>query len=174
MEPKLVQVDSFWTRRSGWLAFAVIVLVSFVGYLLDRLLVSEGVSRSYMMVLSNTLTGVVAGGLFLYMARHERAHREAVRERVKTIAELNHHIRNALQVIKLCGAQAESSLDGKQLQLIKESADRIEWALREVLPKYPAGEGAIAAQPPVGYAAASTPVREIRAFSERRRTARLS
>ncbi len=174
MEPKRVQADSFWTRRSGWLAFAVVVLVSAVGYLLNHCLVQEGVSRRYMMVLSDILTGIVAGGLVLYMARHEKAHREAVRERVSTIAELNHHIRNALQVIKLCGTQPESSLDGRQLQLIKESADRIEWALREVLPKYPPDEDPNAPQPPVGYAAASTPVPDLRAFSERRRTARLS
>lgn len=174
MEPKRVQVDSFWTRRSGWLAFAVVVLVSLIDYLLDRFLLYAGVSRGYMTALGSALVGIVAGGLFLYVTRHEKAHREAVRERVKTIAELNHHIRNALQVIKLCGTQAESSLDGRQLQLIKESADRIEWALREVLPKYPADQGGTAPQPPVGYAIESAPVRDLRAFSERRRTARLS
>jgi len=54
---------------------------------------------------------------------------------MKTIAELNHHIRNALQVIKFLGGQ-RSGLDAVQLQLINDSADRIEWALREVLPRY--------------------------------------
>src|SRR5579864_3336217 len=54
-----------------------------------------------------------------------------VEERVKTIAELNHHIRNALQVIKFLGGQ-RFGLDAVQLQLINDSADRIEWALREV------------------------------------------
>ena len=55
---------------------------------------------------------------------------------MKTIAELNHHIRNALQVIKFWGAQQRPALDAMQLQLINDSVDRIEWALREVLPKY--------------------------------------
>jgi len=58
---------------------------------------------------------------------------------MKTIAELNHHIRNALQVIKFLGVQNRSSLDAAQLQLINDSVDRIEWALREVLPRYPIG-----------------------------------
>jgi hypothetical protein len=58
---------------------------------------------------------------------------------MKTIAELNHHIRNALQVIKFLGGQKRAGLDAMQLQLINDSADRIEWALREVLPRYPIG-----------------------------------
>lgn len=165
MEPKRVQIESFWTSHSGWLCFAIVVLVSVVGYLLDRLLVHEGVSRTYMLMVSNTITGVVAGGLFFQIVRHERARRELVRERMKTIAELNHHIRNALQVIKLCGAQPASGIDAKPLQLIKESVDRIEWALREVLPKYPADEGNATRQPPTGYGVAPS-VQRIAAFSE--------
>lgn len=126
------------------------------------------------MGLGSLLIGMVAGGLFLYVARHEKAHRDQMRERMRTVADLNHHIRNALQVIKLCGIQPEASLDGRQLQLIKESADRIEWALREVLPKYPAEAPAVMRQPPVGYASASTPVREIGPpFAERRQATRL-
>jgi len=173
MKPKRVQVDSFWTRRSGWLASAIVVLVSSIDYLLDHFLTKEGVSRGYMMALGSILIGLVAGGLFLYVARHQQAQRELVRERVRTIAELNHHIRNALQVIKLCGAQSEANLSGRQLQLIKESADRIEWALREVLPKYPADTSAVQKLPPVGYASASSPARSMGAFSERRQSARL-
>src|SRR5262245_49702569 len=128
MERKGFQLDSFWTRHSGGLAIAVVVLVSVVGYLLDRLLVLEVVPRGYMLIATNTITGIVAGGLFFQAARYERAQRAIMRERMQTIAELNHHIRNALQIIKLCGAQSEATVDPKPLQLIKESADRIEWA----------------------------------------------
>ena len=126
-----------------------------------------------MLALSNVFTGIVAGSLFLYMARHEKAHRELMRERIKTIAELNHHIRNALQVIKLCQAQPDSVPGVGPLQLIKESADRIEWALREVLPKYPAINDSGIRQPPMGYAVVSSQ-RELRAFSERRQVPRSS
>jgi uncharacterized membrane protein (DUF485 family) len=173
MEPKRAQIESLWTRRSRSLALCLVIVVALVDYLLDRVLAYAGVSRGYLMVLGSTLIGIVAGGLFLYVAKHEKAHRDEMRERMRTVAELNHHIRNALQVIKLCGAQHESSLDGRQLQLIKESADRIEWALREVLPKYPASENAVGRHPPVGYAVGSSPVHEIGAFSERRHEPRL-
>jgi hypothetical protein len=89
-----------------------------------------------MLIISNGLTGMLAGGLFFQLAREERASRELVRARMKTIAELNHHIRNALQVIRFLGGQQRSGLDVMQLQLINDSVDRIEWALREVLPRY--------------------------------------
>jgi hypothetical protein len=128
--------DAFWTRKLSALLLLVVVLVSSLGFILDRLLIKEGLPRIDLLIITNTITGLVAGGLFYQFARNEKAHRDIVRERMRTIAELNHHIRNALQVIKFCGG-GQSSLDSMQLELIKESASRIEWALQEVLPKYP-------------------------------------
>jgi len=131
-------VESSWSRRSGLLSLAVVIVVSALGIVLDRLLLKEGLPRLDMMIFSNGLTGLFAGGLFYQMAREAKASRALVEERMKTIAELNHHIRNALQVIKFLGGQ-RSGLDAVQLQLINDSADRIEWALREVLPRYSVG-----------------------------------
>jgi hypothetical protein len=128
--------ESLWSRRSGLLSFLVALVVSAIGVLLDRLLLKEGLPRLGMLLISNSATGLFAGGLFYQLAREERAHRELMRARVKTIAELNHHIRNALQVIRFWGAQQRPALDALQLQLINDSVDRIEWALREVLPRY--------------------------------------
>jgi len=115
----------------------IAVIVAALGFILDHVLVQEGLPRFEMLIISNGLTGLFAGGLFYQMAREARAGRELVRERMKTIAELNHHIRNALQVIKFLGGKQQTGLDAMQLQLINDSVDRIEWALREVLPRYP-------------------------------------
>jgi hypothetical protein len=131
-------VESSWSRRSGLISLLVVVVVSLIGVVLDRILLKEGVTRLDMLIFSNGLTGLFAGGLFYQMAREAKASRALVEERMKTIAELNHHIRNALQVIKFLGGQ-RSGLDAVQLQLINDSADRIEWALREVLPRYSVG-----------------------------------
>ena len=132
-------IESLWSRRSGLLSLLVAVVVSLLGVVLDRLLLQEGLPRLDMLIFSNGLTGLFAGGLFWQMAREAKASRDLVAERMKTIAELNHHIRNALQVIKFLGGQKRTGLDAVQLQLINDSADRIEWALREVLPRYPIG-----------------------------------
>jgi uncharacterized SAM-binding protein YcdF (DUF218 family) len=133
-------VDSFWFRHSGLFALLVVFVVSLIGVVLDWLLVKEGLPRLDMIIFSNGLTGLFAGGLFWQMAREAKASRDLVAERMKTIAELNHHIRNALQVIKFLGGQKRTGLDAVQLQLINDSADRIEWALREVLPRYQIGK----------------------------------
>src|SRR5947209_20513881 len=128
---------SFWARHSLPLALLVGVVVSALGFGLDLLLVKEGLPRAGMMIFSNTLTGLIAGWLFYSFAQHERHRHELVRERMHTIAELNHHIRNALQVIKYWGG-SQSHVDSMQLQLINESVTRIQWALGDVLPRYPA------------------------------------
>lgn len=145
MKDKL-PVESLWFRRTGLLSLLVVAIVSAIGIILDRLLLKEGMPRLDMLVFSNGLTGLFAGGLFYQMAREEKASRELVAARMKTIAELNHHIRNALQVIKFLGGQKRTGLDAVQLQLINDSVNRIEWALREVLPRYPLGG---ATSPPV-------------------------
>lgn len=132
-------VESWWSRRSGLFSLLVAVIVSLMGVVLDRLLLKEGLPRLDMLIFSNGLTGLFAGGLFWQMAREAKASRDLVAERMKTIAELNHHIRNSLQVIKFLGGQKRTGLDAMQLQLINDSADRIEWALRELLPRYPIG-----------------------------------
>ena len=129
--------ESLWSRRSGQISFAVALIVSILGIIFDRVLIKEGLPRLDLMVLSNVLTGLFAGVLVFQLAREEKASRDLVRERMKTIGELNHHIRNALQVIKFLGGQQRSGLDALQLQLINDSVERIEWALREVLPRYP-------------------------------------
>jgi hypothetical protein len=131
-------VESLWSRHSGVLSLLAAAVVTAIGVVLDRVLLKEGLPRLDMIIFSNGLTGLFAGWLFFQVAREERANRDLVGERMKTIAELNHHIRNALQVIKFLGGQ-RSGLDAVQLQLINDSVERIEWALREVLPRYPIG-----------------------------------
>ena len=139
MTENKLPAESLWSRRSGLLALLVVAIVSLIGIVLDGLLLKEGLPRVEMLIFSNGLTGLFAGGFVWQMAREEKANRELVAERMKTIAELNHHIRNALQVIKFLGGQKRTGLDAVQLQLINDSADRIEWALRELLPRYPLG-----------------------------------
>lgn len=129
--------ESWWARRSGIFSLLVALGVAVLGVVLDRGLLKEGLPRLDMLLVSNSLTGLFAGSLVFQMAREAKASRDLVRERMRTIAELNHHIRNALQVIKFWGAQQRPALDAMQLQLINDSVDRIEWALREVLPRYP-------------------------------------
>jgi len=120
-------------RRDLLLSFLVVLVVGALGLGFDWLLLKEGVKRLDVMVLSNGLTGVAVGLLYLQLSRIERERRAQVRQQLHTIAEMNHHIRNALQVI----AYASTATDKTQsVELIRQSVERIEWALREVLPSH--------------------------------------
>lgn len=139
-----VKLESFWTRRSVLLTTVIAIVVFAVNLLQDVFLSAEGFSKWGPVVLSDVITGAIAGALFYQFAKNEKNRRELIRERMRTVAELNHHIRNALQVIKFWGVQHQNcSLDEMQIRLMKDSVERIEWALREVLPKYPTPSGVV-------------------------------
>jgi hypothetical protein len=73
-------------------------------------------------------------GLFLLL-RHNDLTRELRRrqQHAESIAQLNHHIRNALQVIL---SRADLALhDLPEMKEINTAVNRIEWALRELLPR---------------------------------------
>jgi hypothetical protein len=113
------------------LCFFVVLLVWVVGFGFDRLLARDGVTRTDILVASNALTGIVAGFLFYSLSNIERLRRNVIHERLHTIAEMNHHIRNSLQIITYASATRQ---DAESVDLIRTSVERIEWALREVLP----------------------------------------
>jgi hypothetical protein len=126
------------------LCFCVMLLVWIVGFGFDRLLARDGVARIDILLTSNALTGIVAGFLFYSLTNIERLRRKTLRERLRTIAEMNHHIRNSLQVITYATATQKNN---DSMEMIRSSVERIEWALREVLPGHteppatPTGQG---------------------------------
>ena len=67
----------------------------------------------------------------LLVFAYEQQRYRAAMEKIRIIAEMNHHVRNALQAIICCNVLPEQE---KQVKLIAESVTRIEWALRKVLP----------------------------------------
>jgi len=120
------------SRSRAVLVFLLIVLVvGVVGVGFDQLLIREGVHRLDITALSNGLTGIAAGLFYLQITRLERERRETTQQRLRTIAEMNHHIRNALQVIAYANVTSDKT---ESVELIRISVERIEWALREVLP----------------------------------------
>ena len=94
-------------------------LVPDLGRHQERLL-AEGLSAFLVSCLVAKLTSVT---------RHR--HRLTV-ARMQVIAEMNHHIRNALAPIAL----SVGTIENQQLiRAISEGVDRIDWALREILPR---------------------------------------
>jgi hypothetical protein len=118
-------------RKTLLLIFAFVIIVGVAGLLFDNLLITEGASRLDLMIASNALTGCVAGILLLQIVRRERERRAVIRERLKIVSEMNHHIRNALQVISFFVSREK---DQETVEMVRSSVDRIQWALKEVLP----------------------------------------
>lgn len=112
-------------RRIGFsflLGFSIFVLGVLVAANLDQSRV-----HSFAFYLDDLIQGVVCGLLvFIYEQRRHRA----LLDKIRVIAVMNHHVRNALQAISFV-PQAEQA---KQIQLLDESSKRIQWALREILP----------------------------------------
>jgi hypothetical protein len=76
----------------------------------------------------NLITAIVTGLIVLI---YERRRHQDMRHRLRIIAAMNHHIRNALQSILWVPYTADQA---EQLKRVHNSVNRIEWALREILP----------------------------------------
>ena len=98
-----------------------------LGALVQAWLVVGGV-RGVMEYLDDLILGLLAG---LLVFAYEQKRHNAMLKRIRVIADMNHHVRNALQAITLC-RYADNT---QQIQVIDESAKRIQWALRELLPQ---------------------------------------
>jgi hypothetical protein len=97
-----------------------------ISFLLEVSL-NDGRIAGVNLYLDNVLTGLLAGGMVFWY--EQRRHRVLL-DRMRVIAGMNHHVRNALQAIAL----ASHADHATQIQIIDEAARRIQWALREVLP----------------------------------------
>lgn len=118
--------------QNPWVAplkgFAVGFCMFSLGALLAAWLNQRNIHGS-LAFLDNFVTGIAAGfGVLLYELRRQRD----IEKKVQTIRLMNHHVRDALQVI----SAASSSLDAKEAWTtpVRDAVKRIEWALRVVLP----------------------------------------
>jgi signal transduction histidine kinase len=117
------------------LAICVAVLFTVFEQLADIHLSRHGLSRSDILlddVIGAALLGAIA---FLWVTVVDEHHRRVrAEERQELTAEMNHHLRNALTVIKYA---AYSENRAERVRMTDEAVDRIEGALRELLPSLP-------------------------------------
>src|SRR5215469_11480204 len=88
--------------------------------------------RLWERLLAEALSAVVVALLTAGLVHHANKRREAALLRMQVIAEMNHHIRNALAAISL---STDAIQNQQSIQVISQSVDRVTWALREVLPR---------------------------------------
>ena len=83
--------------------------------------------------LDDTLLGMFAAFLVFFLQLHHERELRRQQQCAAVIDNMNHHIRNALQVIVY-----RATLDaqyGAELKDINKAIERIDWALREILPE---------------------------------------
>jgi len=124
---------SFWTGLGGAILLAIIcaVLIFIVSSAADLLMLREHETARFTIELSDAIASAAIGLLSFQVVRLQQERRQRLRERVEIIAEMNHHVRNALQIISLTA----TGKDKQEIATIHESVNRIQWALRELLPK---------------------------------------
>lgn len=111
------------------LTMGVAAVVFLVSFSFDILLVREHESRRAIFALSDMLTALIVSAIFFL---YGLARRRELARRLETIALMNHHIRNALQVISASAYVPERA---REVGAIEDAVNRIQWALREILPK---------------------------------------
>ena len=103
-----------------------------IGLVLDILLLRRGMPRLGILLLSNLINGALAGTLLLHLKICQLEKRRVMQDRLSTIADMNHHVRNALAVVAYYGTE---DANATRAQLVSQAVKRIEWALREILPR---------------------------------------
>jgi len=83
-------------------------------------------------LLAEVLSALVVSCLVAKLASLSRQRHRLMVARMQVIAEMNHHIRNALAPISL---SADITENRQLIHAISEGVERIEWALREILPR---------------------------------------
>ena len=105
------------------LGFGIFLLGVLLENMLDRFAIK---GRSAL--LDDLLIGIAAGVLVFVYELHRH---NAMLRQMRVIAEMNHHVRNALQPILYSPYLKEQA---EQIRIVQEGIDRIQWALKEVLP----------------------------------------
>ncbi len=113
-------------RAGLFIAILVAVGVFAIATIADTIFLAQKVNPTWWLLV-HVVLGIFAGSIVL--AYHWRSHRD-LRDKLTAIHELNHQIRNQLEVIEY---SAWATHDQQHMERIDESVQRIERALREIL-----------------------------------------
>lgn len=113
--------------RPGLTAVTLALFVAACLFVADQLSAYYGF-RLWERALDTVFASAIVGWLIY---RYERNRAKYLHDRLKMIELMNHHVRNALNVIVT--SVYVHGYD-KELNEIRASVNRIEWALREILP----------------------------------------
>ena len=117
--------------RSRWVIPLLSILTGFSIFFLGSLSdvwLQQHEGSLLIAIMDDALVGVGVGLLvFLY----ERRQKQNIIRKLEVIRMMNHHVRNSLQVISFATSVPQQE---EVTRKVRDAVERIEWALREVLP----------------------------------------
>ena len=125
MTPNPRKSHRVWMLPLRSVAFGVCVF--FLGSALAAWLTLHNV-HGFLAFVDNLVAGIAAGLMVLV---YERWRQRDIEKKLRTIRLMNHHVRNALQIISAfsCGVNGT-----EEPTKVRAAVRRIEWTLRDVLP----------------------------------------
>lgn len=115
------------SRKVGFLCMFITLITFLLGILVDSLQSHVGVNGWALWV--DEAAAAIAVGFIVFA--YERRREKALLEKLKVIELMNHHVRNALQPVMYLPYSRDKE---QQFNMIEDAVNRIEWALREILP----------------------------------------
>jgi hypothetical protein len=126
----LVEVSD--TRRGRiLLVLAIALIASSIEYLLHIAIVAYVPHVGMGRLLDSLTIGIVIAIITIIEVKAVQQRRNKVMEDMRVVRELNHHVRNALQIISYAARVPETE---KQVAIIDESIARIDSTLKELFP----------------------------------------
>lgn len=118
-------------KRSHWIATLRSVLIGFAFFVLgsvSEVWLQQHAHNPTTAMITDALLGIAVGLMVLF---YERRQQRNIIRKLEVIRLMNHHVRNSLQVISFAASvPQQEALEAD----IRSAVERIEWALREVLP----------------------------------------
>jgi hypothetical protein len=123
-----VWLDTKTATAAGVTAFILFAASYAADVILDYLKVPAAAT-----IANNAVIGILGGAIVLIFLRnrHEREVMERAKERAIIVAEMNHHIRNAMTPLVL-GVSSDDL--NERLRTLDQATDRVDHVLTELLP----------------------------------------
>ncbi len=107
---------------------ATAVLSASFGVVMDGLLLQQRASEFGILCASNVLIGTLAGSLVLQYKLRQKAKHQILEERIRTLSEVNQHIRGVLTSLVLYGTKngdASAEALSELLRRVEENLDHL-------------------------------------------------